>query len=287
MSKPMRRGAAFAAVLALAAPAFAPAALAQDGGATGATVIATVNGTEITLAQVIALRESLPSELLLLEDDMLFNAIVEQLIQQQVLAQTRETLSPRDEANLAITRMDYLSGVAMEAIIAEGVNEAAIEATYEELMAGVPPVTEYSAAHILVETEAEAIEIKQSIDEGADFGEVARGASLDPGSAAAGGEMGFFDPARMVKPFQDAVIAAEKGVVTDPVQSEYGWHVILVHEQREIRRPTLDEARAEVASEVERRLIAAEIERLSAEAEITRPGADLDPALMKNTALID
>ncbi|MCL4067594.1 peptidylprolyl isomerase [Pseudomonas sp. GX19020] len=256
-------------------------------GETAATVVATVNGTEITLGQMIALRESLPDQYLSLADDVLFNGILEQLIQQEALAQAHSQKSPRDKAVIINTERGYFSGLVISDVASAAVTDAALQKAWDEKYADYVPQKEYSAAHILVETEAEAKELKAELDGGADFAALAKEASNDPGSGEQGGELGWFTLNRMVKPFADGVAAATPGKVTDPVQSDFGWHLILVHESRDRPAPTLDEVRDVLAGEVEERAIAAKITELTGAATITKPGEGIDPALLKNNALID
>lgn len=264
----------------LAGPAFAE-------GETADTVVATVNGTKITLGHMIALRETLPPEYQQLPDDVLFKGIFEQLIQQEVLAQSVADLSPRSQALLDNDKRGLVSGIAIEGIVKEAVTEAALQAAYDARFKDAQPQTEYNAAHILVDTQEEAEKIKEELAGGADFAEVAKAKSTDTGSGANGGQLGWFGLGMMVKPFEDAVVAAKVGEVSGPVQTDFGWHLVLVKETRVAEQPTLDQMRDELAAEVEDAAINAKIAELTAGATVTREGEALDPALLKNTGLID
>lgn len=256
-------------------------------GETAETVIATVNGTQITLGQMIALRETLAEQYQSLPDDVLFDGILNQLIQQEVLLQSVKDMSPRDAANLVNQDRGYVSGVAMQKVVIEAVTAEALQAAYDDRFRNAKPMTEYSAAHILVATAEEAEAIKAELAGGADFAELAKAKSLDTGSGSAGGELGWFGLGMMVKPFEDAVVAAKVGEVTGPVQSEFGFHLILVHETRVAENPTLDQIRDELAAEIENAAIKKLVDDLTATATITREGEALDPTLLKNSALID
>ena len=281
MALEKRMGAAvFWLATALTAPAWAE-------GETASTVVATVNGTEITLGQMIALRETLPPQYLTLEDETLFNGILDQLVQQEALAQSVTTQTARDAANIANSTRGYLSGEVLGKVAGAAVTDAALQKAWDERYANAAPLKEYSAAHILVETETEAKELKAELDAGANFADLAKEASNDPGSGAEGGELGWFTTDTMVKPFGDAVVAATPGKVTDPVQSDFGWHLILVHESQEKPVPQLDEVREELAAEVEDNAVRAKVDEVTKAAKIEKPGAGLDPALLKNSALID
>ncbi len=256
-------------------------------GETAATVVATVNGTEITLGHMIALRESLPPQYQTLPDDVLFRGILDQLIQQETLKQATGDLSVRHSVTLENEQRGYISGVAIERVVAEAVTDEALQAAYDARFKDAAPQTEYNAAHILVETEEEAEKLKSDLAGGADFAELAKAHSTDTGSGAAGGDLGWFGLGVMVKPFEDAVVGATVGEVTGPIATDFGFHLILVKETRVAEQPTLDMVRDELAAEIENAAITAKIEELTQGATITREGEGLDPELLKNSSLID
>ncbi len=280
----MTKRSGFLAVLALTAALAAPA-FAE--GETADTVVATVNGVKLTLGQMIALRETLPPEYQSLPDDVLFKGIYEQLIQQEVLAQSVPELSPRALATVENDKRGLVSGIAIEGIVKEAVTDEALQAAYDARFKDANPQTEYSAAHILVATKEEADKLKADLAAGADFAELAKANSTDTGSGANGGDLGWFGLGMMVKPFEDAVVAAKVGEVNGPVQSEFGYHLILVKETRVADKPTLDVLRDELAAEVENAAINAKIEELTKGATVTREGEGLDPAILKKADLID
>lgn len=271
---------ALSLVAVLSGPAFAE-------GESANTVVATVNGVNITLGHMIALRETLPAEYQSLPDDVLFKGIYEQLIQQEVLAQSIPDLSPRALATLDNDKRGLVSGIAIEGIVKEAVTDAALQAAYDARFKDAKPQTEYNAAHILVATQEEADKLKADLAGGADFAELAKANSTDTGSGANGGDLGWFGLGMMVKPFEDAVVAASVGEVTGPVQSDFGFHLILVKETRVADQPTLDQLRDELAAEVENTAINAKIEELTKGATVTREGEGIDPAILKNAGLID
>jgi peptidyl-prolyl cis-trans isomerase C len=274
----------FWSVLALTAVLSGPV-LAE--GETADTVVATVNGVNITLGHMISMRETLPPEYQQLPDDVLFKGIYEQLIQQEVLAQSVGELGPRVLATLDNDKRGLISGLAMEQVVAEAVTDEALQAAYDARFKDAAPQTEYSAAHILVATQEEADAIKAELAGGADFAEIAKAKSTDTGSGANGGDLGWFGLGMMVKPFEDAVVAAKVGEVSGPIQTDFGFHLILVKETRVAEKPTLDQLRDELAAEVENAAINAKIEELTKGATVTRDGEALDPAILKNSALID
>ena len=275
------RGMAVAATLTLAAPA-----LAQD--MTADAVVASVNGTDITLGQMIVLRGTLSDQYQALPDDVLFKGILEQLIQQALLEQSLgDKITKRDLIAVENNKRGYLSGIALQSVVKAAVTDAALQAAYDARFKAALPQTEYHAAHILVATEDEAKAIKADLDGGADFAELAKAKSTDTGSGANGGELGWFGLGAMVKPFEDAVIAAKVGEVTAPVKSDFGWHLIKVAETRVAAAPPLDDLRDALASEIEQKVVEAHLKTLTDAATITRPGEGFDPKSLRDETIVD
>ncbi len=260
-------------------------ARAQD--ATADTVVATVNGVNITLGHVIVLRESLPEQYQSLPDEMLYNGLVEQLIQQVALEQTMgDTLPQHDQLRIENDRRNYLSGVVLQKVVTEAVTDETVKAAYDARVKNATPLTEYNAAHILVATEDEAKSLKGELDGGADFAILAGAHSTDTGSAVNGGDLGWFGVGMMVKPFEDAVLTMKAGDVAGPIQTEFGWHLIKLKETRVAAQPTLEEMRDELAGEVEQKAIADYLKTLTDAAKIEKPATAIDPALMRKDDLV-
>ena len=134
------------------------------------TVVATINGHEITLGHMIATRETLPQQYLALDDKILFDGILDQIIQQTALAAEKgDDLSKRDELALDIQRRTYLASAVLDATADAAVTEEALQALFDERYSSATPGKEFNAAHILVETEEEAKALKAELDGGADF----------------------------------------------------------------------------------------------------------------------
>ena len=255
-------------------------------GETAQTVVASVNGADITLGQVVALRETLPEEYQALADDVLFKGILEQLIQQTALAQAQEDkLTARDEVMIANQRRTYISGAALQAVVAEAVTDATIQAAYDAKYKGSAPLIEYHASHILVATEEQAKDLKAQLDGGADFAALATANSTD-GSAAGGGDLGWFGPGMMVKPFEDAVIALQPGQISAPVQTQFGWHLILLSETRDAAAPPLADVSAELSAELQRQAIEAYVKATTDAATVTRVEG-IDPTVVRSQTLFD
>ena len=274
----------FCAAIAVTALLSAPAA-AEDPSAD--MVLATVNGVTITLGDLIVTRDGLPDQYKPMPDDVLFKGILDQLVQQEALMQSLgEKLTKKDTLALADQRRNYLSNVALGAGIADAVSEEAIQKAYDTKYTEAVPTVEYHAAHILVDSEEKARELLGDLQGGAAFAEVAKANSSD-GSAASGGDLGWFGLGAMVKPFEDAVIAAKVGEVAGPVKTDFGWHLILVTETRNAAAPALADVHDELGADLQKDAIAAFIKSVTDKAEITRSEAVVDPALIRDLTLLD
>lgn len=259
-------------------------ALAQEPDAD--TVITTVGGAEITLGQMIVLGTQLPAQYQQLPDDVLYNAILEQLVRQTALAQTVEgKLSYEAQLALENQRRSFLANEALALAMDDIVTEEALQAAYDAQYADLEPESEFNASHILVESEEEAQAIKAELEGGADFAELAKEKSTGP-SGPSGGSLGWFGAGQMVKPFEDAVLALEVGAISDPVQTQFGWHIVTLNEKREKPLPTLDEVRGELTQQVREDAVEGIIERVMAETEVQNGEVDIDPALLRNQELV-
>ena len=280
MLKPLTYLGAAALSLALAGPTAAEEPSAD-------TVVATVNGTEITLGHMIALRDTLPPQYLQLEDQVLFDGILDQIIQQTALAESLEgDLSGRDQLMLDNQRRAYLAGAALDSTAEMAVTDEAIQKAYDERYADAEPSMEFSAAHILVTTEEEAQAVKEELEGGADFAALAKEKSTGP-SGPNGGDLGWFGPGMMVQPFEEAVLALKPGEISDPVETQFGWHVIKLNETRNAEAPALDDVREDLSGELRGNAIEAKVNELTGAAEVVKSVEGIDPAVLKNADLID
>ena len=252
------------------------------------TVVATVNGTNVTMGDVIVAYSALPAQYKQMPDPVLFKGIVEQLIQQVELEQEMAgKLTPKDLLILEAARRSYLSNAALNPIAKAAVTPDALKAAYDKAVAAIPPQTEYHASHILVKTEAEANKIKDEITSGKiSFADAAKKNSTD-GSAKQGGDLGWFATSMMVKPFGDAVEKAKVGEVTGPIKTQFGWHLILVTGTRPKPAPSLKQMTPQLSKQIEATAIRAYLTTLGSKAKVTKDIATIDPTAMKDTTLLD
>lgn len=271
---------AFALMLAL--PVQAQDTLTAD------SVVATVNGTEITLGHMLMVRASLPEQYQQLPDDVLWDGIMDQIVQQTVLSQQDSGEETRRiQLALENERRALMAAQVIEGIVDSAVTDAAVQEIYDQTYLQADQAEEYNASHILVETEEEAAAIVEELNGGADFAEVARAKSTGP-SGPNGGELGWFAAGMMVPEFQAAVEELEVGAISGPVQTQFGWHVIILNEKRAQEAPTLDAVRAEIEGQLSQQAVSQKIDELTNAADITRTAKEeVDTSVLSNIGLLE
>ena len=263
----------------------ATTALAQD--ATADTVVATVGDTKITLGEVLIARQNLPQQYAQFPNELLFDGLVDQLIQQQLLSDALET-EPR-EIDLILTneRRSLRAAEVITAISSTSVTEADVQAAYDERYANAEEIPEFRASHLLVETQEEAAAAKARIDEGAAFADVARDVSTGP-TGPNGGDLGWFGAGAMVPEFEDQITSLEIGGVSEPFETQFGWHVATLIEKRAQPQPTLDQVAREIAAELQEAAITARLEELAEAQTIVEPEqGQFDPNLLDQLEMLD
>ncbi|MEE4188304.1 MAG: peptidylprolyl isomerase [Roseobacter sp.] len=216
---------------------------------TGDTVVASVNGVEITIGHMIAARATLDDRFANVPPADLYNGILTQLIQQTALAENIQELPPLVALTLENEERSLKAGEFLNTALATAVSEEEVVATYDARFGSIDPQEEYNASHILVTTEEEALAVKETLDGGADFAATARTNSTGP-SGPNGGELGWFSSGMMVPSFEAATIALSVGEVSEPVETQFGWHVIRLNDTRSKPVPSLDEVRPQILDEL-------------------------------------
>jgi peptidyl-prolyl cis-trans isomerase C len=244
------------------------------------TVVANVDGVEITLGHMLQTRQTLPAQYQQLPPETLFNGILDQLIQQTALSNAAGEAPKSVQISIENYRRAQLANVALEAVLAAAITEDVIKDAYEAQYANQEPTKEYNAAHILVETQEEALQLTEKARGGADFAELAKEHSTGP-SGPNGGALGWFGAGMMVPAFEQATTELEVGGISEPVQTQFGWHVIKLNETRDMPVPALEEVRGAIVAELEGTVINAEIAKLTSEVTVDRSAADaLDPTVL-------
>ncbi len=268
------------AAVAAAVTSLAPLGLsAQDEAAD--PPVAKVNGEPILRSEVLAMATELPPEYQA-QIGVIFPMLVERLVDLKLiaLAAADAGLAEDEEVmrRLEQRREEVMRDVFLERALAEALTDDVLQARYQTFLEENPPETEVSARHILLETQEDAATVIADLDQGADFATLAQERSTGP-SSSSGGELGFFTKDQMVPEFAEAAFAMEAGSYSkEPVQSQFGWHVILVEERRTQEPPAYADVESDLQSAVSRETVremvakmreGAEVEML----ELTQPGA--------------
>ncbi|WBU60472.1 peptidylprolyl isomerase [Paracoccus albus] len=272
--------------LALAAAMIAAPAFAQDTTADPDTVVATVDGTEITLGQMAAMKLSMPPDMAQVPANEMWDLLLDEMVRQAALANTgEEELTALDRAFLANQRRDYLVRAVMERVADFEPTDEEVQAAYAAAFPSDEPIQEYDADHILLETEEAANAVIEELNNGGDFAALAEERSVDTGSAQSGGDLGWFTADRMVPEFSEAVVAMEPGTTSEaPVQSQFGFHVIKLNETRDMTAPEMADVRETLVQQIRRQKVAEEIERIAGEATVERTEG-IDPAVLDQNIL--
>lgn len=262
-----------ASLVALLATLPAGAVLAQEDAIANAdAVVAVVGGQNITEADLAFAAEDMAQDLSQMPPEERRAFLVRILIDMKVMSQAAREAG-MDQTEIFAQRQKYLEERALRRAyfneaIAGAVTEEAARAEYDAFVQQFEPQPEVRASHILVETEEEANELKAEIDGGADFAELARENSIDPG-AANGGDLGFFGRGMMVQPFEEAVFAlANPGDVSAPVQSQFGWHVIKLEEKRDSAPPSFEQVAPQIQNQLLMRSFTKKVDALMEGVEI-------------------
>lgn len=264
------RGSAVAALLASGLFASSDFALAQDADL--AQVLATVGDTQITRADVeIALKE-LGAQFQRVPENQRIAAVVNTLIDFEVMAQKADAEGygddPEVQALVRLNRKRALHDTYFRKTEVEQLDPAAVQKIYDEQTAPLLEQMEVRARHILLETEEDAKAVITELDGGGDFEALAKEKSTGP-SGPAGGDLGFFGKGRMVPAFEEAAFALEAGTYTaEPVQTQFGFHVIKVEEARPVPVPPLAEVEGQIRQQLLQQRYAETVRELREAADI-------------------
>jgi len=239
----MKRASLFGAIIAAAmATAHGAWSQAVPPGATaanpndGAALVATVNGTEIHRSDIEQFYHSLPPQIQQIPIDQIFSKLVDRYVDQKLIgdAARKEGIGERPEVKqqIALLTESVLNQAYVTDRIRQQVTDARLHEEYQKAVALEPKREEVRARHILVKTKEEAAAVIAELKAGGDFAEIAKKKSSDP-SGRGGGDLGFFTREQMVPAFSEAAFKLKPGEYTaEPVQTQFGWHVIKVEERR-------------------------------------------------------
>lgn len=267
---------ALLATTALLAACTRPADDAAKAGATtpAKPAVATVNGKKLSGEMFDVFTHAITGKPAADATDEQKSQLVDQLISMALAAQAAEKdglLKDKDvQARIDLVRMQVLADASTQKYVkAHPISESELKAEYDAQVANMPK--EYKARHILVDKKEAAESIIRELQAGGDFAKLAATESKDQ-SGKNGGDLGWFTLQTMVKPFADAVAALEKGAITkEPVQSEFGWHVIQLEDVRSTEAPPFEEVKSQVEMFAQRKKLQAYLDELRKVAKIQKP----------------
>src|SRR3954452_5226318 len=236
-------------------------------------VLAKVNGAEIRASDVALAEEELGPSLAQMDPASRKENVLSFLIDMKIVAKEAEDkkIAERDDfkTRLAFARnrllMDNLLSVEGKA----ATTDENMKKVYEDAAKQITGEQEVHARHILVETEDQAKKIAEELKKGADFAELAKKDSKDPG-ASDGGDLGFFTKDQMVPEFSTVAFALEPGKISDPVKTQFGWHIIKVEEKRARKAPDFEQVKAQIETYVTRKAQADYVAKLREAAKVER-----------------
>ncbi len=263
---------ALAMTLLIAAPAVAqtpaPAPAAQAD-----PVVARVNGIELHRSDVLAARQQLPPQVQQMPFEQVYPLLLDRMVTDIVVAQAgrKQKLAddPEVKKRMAQIQDQVIEEAYLNRYLRTALTEDKIKARYDKFAKEQKPQEQVNARHILVKTEDEAKAVIADLKKGGDFATIAKEKSSDPGSKENGGDLGWFGKDDMVPEFATAAFKLQKGQFTDtPVKTQFGYHVIKVEDRRTAPPPTLEEARPQLVSMLQREIYEAKVKELRSGAKI-------------------
>lgn len=257
------------------APAAAQAAPAAD------PVLATVNGTPIRQSELTIALEDIGSGLPPqvqgpARDEYVLSFLTDMTLLAKAAEAQKLDQSPDFQQRLAYARTKALMETIMTQEAKKAVSAEAKRKTYDEFVKSSPAEAEVHARHILVDDEAKAKDIAKKAKAGEDFAKLAKENSKD--SAEDGGDLGFFTKEQMVPEFAEVAFKLEKGQVSDPVKTQFGWHIIKVEDKRQKPVPAYEQVEDQVEQYLVRKAQADMVTKLRADAKIEKTAAPAKPA---------
>ena len=249
------------------------------------TVVATVSGTELTIGHMLDVKRQLPEQYQTLEGSVLFNGIIDQLIQQELLSGTITDDPSWLGTAMENQRRNILSSVVINALRANAITEDTLQTAYASKFPEGSGEQEYKASHILVETEQEVRDLLVMLDDGADFGGLATEHSIGP-SGPRGGDLGWFGKGQMVTPFENAIMGMDAGTYVGPVQTQFGYHLIFLNDRRVTAPPPFEDVRGELEVEIQNAAVEDHLRGLIANADVVMSDGTIDPSVLSTLDLM-
>ncbi|MBP5856416.1 peptidylprolyl isomerase [Marivibrio halodurans] len=244
-------------------------------------VAAEVEGKTITMGEVHRAFRDLPRQYQQQGFGAVYPALLERIVQQEVLMKRGRDAGladdPEVEERVEELRDQVIHDVYLSRRVEEAITDEELRAEYDRFIAENPPREEVKARHILVDSEAKARDIIQQVTDGADFATLAKESSTGP-SGENGGDLGWFTHDAMVPAFAEAAFGLQPNTFTaDPIQTEFGWHVILVEDRRTVPSPTFEEMRPRLVERLGQEIAFKVSNDMTKQADVQRFNLDGEP----------
>ena len=247
-------------------------------------IVANVNNEDISLETMIHAMNELPPEIQSQPFMSYYEDLLERVIDIKLLAQEGKKMKLDEEPSVRAAIDFVIEKVLMQAFLSkyvqENIKEENIKASYSNFIADETSREEIKASHILMDTESEAIDVINMLNDGDDFAELAKNKSTGP-SGPSGGDLGWFKRGQMVPPFEKAAFSLNKNEITQrPVQTQFGWHVIKIFDKRIPEAPSYESMKSKLIQDLERKIVSKKIQDLRNDALIEKlSSSELEPLL--------
>ena len=244
-------------------------------------IVATVDGKPIFLSEIIGMAQRLPEQYRKMSLEAVYPSLLTRAIDSKLVTlegrRAGFSKDPDVKKRLLDVEDQIISEIFLTKTIGSQVTEEALQKIYSETKSEMASGDQIKARHILLDSEEKAMEIIKKLQAGGEFAKLASEYSTGP-SAASGGDLGWFGEGQMVPEFSKAAFALNPGdIVTKPVKTQFGWHIILVEDRKVSAPPSFDEAKEQLASTMSQKLLKELIETLRTKVKIVRFQADGTP----------
>ena len=247
-------------------------------------IVANVNNEDISLETMIHALNELPPEIQSQPFMSYYEDLLERVIDIKLFAQEGKKMKLDEEPSVRAAIDFVIEKVLMQAFLSkyvqENIKEENIKASYNNFIADETSREEIKASHILMDTESEAIDVINMLNDGDDFAELAKNKSTGP-SGPSGGDLGWFKRGQMVPPFEKAAFSLNKDEISQkPVQTQFGWHVIKIFDKRIPEAPSYENMKSKLIQDLERKIVSKKIQDLRNDALIEKlSSSELEPLL--------
>ena len=247
-------------------------------------IVANVNNEDISLETMIHAMNDLPPEIQSQPFMSYYEDLLERVIDIKLFAQEGKKMKLDEEPSVRAAIDFVIEKVLMQAFLSkyvqENIKEENLKASYNNFIADETSREEIKASHILIDTESEAIDVINMLNNGDDFAELAKIKSTGP-SGPSGGDLGWFKRGQMVPPFEKAAFSLNKNeIIQRPVQTQFGWHVIKVFDKRIPEAPSYESMKSKLIQDLERKIVSKKIQDLRNDALIEKlSSSELEPLL--------